>query len=325
MNNRNTWGYNIENKDIDIQFRTFKGSVYKCDNIVFKILTQNLWGVDHWADKTYRDERLKIYLKKIMDDNFDIICFQEINTNILEFIKSHLNFKNYYFSNISSPWIQTPSKVNDVLYHEPNVYSMILSKTPIFNIEHIMFGGELNFHGVKVDMGLFKLLNVHFHSGSKLSNLPNSEKYHVCRVKHMLELEKIMKDDNVLLCGDFNIDLNSNWLETEILTRNFRDIWLEKNGIGGYTEDTDINKFRYYLKNTKKKIRNDGFLVKKSSNINFNKINLYGNTPLLKKKINDTIYDIYGSDHFGVSGEFEILNENIETPYIETEQYILEK
>ena len=53
MDKRNSWGYNIENKDIDIHFRTFKGSVYKCDNIVFKILTQNdsisiFFGVKIW-------------------------------------------------------------------------------------------------------------------------------------------------------------------------------------------------------------------------------------------------------------------------------------
>jgi hypothetical protein len=120
------------------------------------------------------------------------------------------------------------------------------------------------------------IINIYLQAGSRSS--PGQEPYwlHYSRCRYDLlniiydMCENKYSDKSVVICGDFNMDLDANvdeFPEIEMINKfkkdlKFIDTYPHLNSDEGYTEDTDINLMRWNQKLIEKKYRFDAILFK---------------------------------------------------------------
>ena len=128
----------------------------------------------------------------------------------------------------------------------------------------------------------FVLVGSYLQSGSHLSigvSSALSKKYNYCRCRQLEELISLAnkENDNIIMTGDFNFDLNGDpdvWTELNIIDElGLSDEW---KGIypndKGFTEDEIVNVMRYnskpsipgILEKEPKQVRYDGMLIKRN-------------------------------------------------------------
>jgi len=234
------------------------------------VLTYNVFS---GMDEKYSTERMMPTINIILDLNPDIICLQEATT---EFIQT-LNKDNGYTVFSKSEYLDK----DDLEKVEGSGYISILSKFPIKKKKLVYKGGYYDDGILKAILDTKQIFgfdlcvyNVHL-SGGTYDKPP--EVILTKRIRRMLELDMLNQDlrnsDKFIIMGDFNSDANSvetfpnipySFSENELHifpeirfypSRQFDDIvdaWLTiKPNDKGFTEDTEKNSFRKYLKKNK--------------------------------------------------------------------------
>ena len=307
------FGYNSNNFECDLNniikndgVAKFNGKEWGLNS--FKIGTFNCLGLSRFAKRTLLKERLKYIVKEFKNLDLDIICLQEVSKVVFDYLKSSSVIKKlYYFSNNNINWNFGGEQI-----------CLVLSKIKPVNSKLYYLKGE-HYYGICiVDLGAFVVSSIYLQAGSSEGGVKDINKYSKCRISHIKEGLKLIKDiareRQYFFLGDFNFHLDGPNLEVSYLKNyNFYDIFRIKNpNEKGYTEDTDSNSMRYNFKPYKKKVRYDGIFSNKESRII--ECKLFGTTPIFSiteskfKKItnkdpvilNKNKIDWFISDHFGV-------------------------
>lgn len=307
------FGYNNNNFDCNLNNIIKNDGVAKFNgkewgHNTFKIATFNCLGLSRFSKRTLLKERLKYIVKEFKDLNLDIICLQEVSKIVFDYFKSsNIIKKLYYLSNSNINWNFGGEQV-----------CLILSKVKPLKSKLYYLKGE-HYYGLSIiDLGSFLVSSIYLQAGSSEGGVKDINKYSKCRINHIKEGVKLIKDiagdRQYFLLGDFNFHLDGPNLEESFLKKyNLYDIFRIKNPNNkGYTEDTDKNSMRYNFKPYKKKVRYDGIFSNYESEII--ECKLFGTEPVFSiseskfKKItkkdpvvmNKNKIDWFISDHFGV-------------------------
>ncbi len=288
-----------------------------------KVLSYNVFS---GQDEKFSKERLDLTINIILDQKPDIICLQEATTEFITKLNSHLSY--YLYSKKES------LNHEEIKIVESSGYMAILSKFEIKEKILIYKGGYCDDGILKVilkthDTFGFDLhvYNVHLSGGTY--DKPK-EVILTKRIRRMIELDILnrdLKDKNqCIIAGDFNSDANctelcidapytlsdntSSFPEVRFYpSRQFddiRDAWHElKPDDLGFTEDTELNSFRKYLKkNQIRQARYDQIYYRYVGCIFAKKIQLVG-----IEAIGETDgVTLFPSDHFGIMCTFFINN-----------------
>jgi len=291
-----------------------------------RLLTYNVFS---GLDEKYSKERRSETVKLILELNLDIICLQEATTDFINELNSDKRYHIYSK--------QESLNVDEKEIVESSGYLAILSKFEIKEKILLYKGGYYDDGILKVILNTQDFLgfdlciyNVHLSGGTYDKPV---DVILTKRIRRMLELDILNQDlrnsedkCQCIIMGDFNSDANSiesfpnnpyKFDEKELhvfpevrfypsrQVENIKDMWsnLRPND-PGFTEDTEKNSFRKYLKkNQKRQARYDQVYYKKCIEIQPKTISLVGTESIGKQ--DDVI--LFPSDHFGVFCEFTII------------------
>lgn len=162
---------------------------------MIKIMTLNVNGIRAAINKG-----LLIWLKEL---NADIICLQEIRAHEIDVPKEIRFWENYYVY-FNSAFKKGYSGV------------AILTKVKPKNISYKIGNDEMDIEGryIQIEYDNFKVVSLYLPSGS--SGVEKQEKKFRCMDYYFDNLNTIiMNNDNVIVCGDWNIAHNEidlkNW------------------------------------------------------------------------------------------------------------------
>lgn len=304
----------------------------------FSIITLNAMGIirEDNNKRILMKERVNILVKQLLLNQPDILCFQEMSTEFYDELYKQIS-SIYQFSNHQ---VLGEIKKDDVT-------NFIISKYNPIKTRFVKLKGNLfypNSLGIYEFENLV-VFNLYLQAGS-VSSLGQKNKwkhYSRCRIHELIYISNIIKEYTkpFIILGDFNFDLNdtNGIIFPEIIY--LKDI-IEKNNcvdsfkyinptLPGLTEDTDINSLRWNDKFEIKKYRYDAIF---SSNklvpiksklfadipkilVSKENINAYVNVFVKDKITNPKLryigpvdnkqYELFVSDHFGVSSRFEII------------------
>ncbi len=307
------------------------------------ICTWNVWGLKKYS-KEFMDwslkKRLNEFINEINKYNIDIICLQEVSTEVYNYLKKHIS-KEYYFYETEINIDKTKG------YRNRNLEILFISKYPALKYSNYSIGGNLGYNNQVSVLEYDKLIiyGIYLQAGSKFS-IGQEEKAHFytrCRSEQLIILDELIKTYEKeykyhCILGDFNFHLDGHlkeWKEVkylnEIKTRfidSYRYIHNDIKDIDyyGYTEDTDLNHMRYNCKFLNKNLRYDGILV--SNNIDTIDSFIIGKNEILlneretqsmvenivyksdtskMKKNKHGLLSLWASDHFGVVSNIKFL------------------
>lgn len=288
----------------------------------FRMLTYNVFS---GSDEKYYKERQTPTVKLIQDLNLDIICLQEATTDFVN--ELNLDKRYHVYSK------QESLNIDEKKIVESSGYLVILSKYEIKEKILLYKGGYYDDGILKVILNTQDILgfdlcvyNVHL-SGGTYDKPP--EVILTKRIRRMLELDILNQDlknnsNKCIIMGDFNSDANSietfpnspyKFDEKELhifpevrfypsrQIEHIKDMWLTLSKDPGFTEDTEKNSFRKYLKkNQKRQARYDQVYYSECKEIQPKRISLVGTESIGNQ--DDII--LFPSDHFGIFCEFTI-------------------
>ena len=293
--------------------------------MILSIMTYNIWGMfsKNEFERNLLKKRLCMIANIVIQNNPDIICFQEMSIYSFIFLKyklSHL-YKYQYEKNYEMSW--------NINRHR-KVETIIFSKFPVMNYQVYSLEGNLNYSNsfIRAEFNDIVLYNVYLQAGSKYS--PGQElfwfHYTRCRIDQLKKIKELIDKETkpVICCGDFNFHLDGgkDWLEYKEIQNYFKDSFREISNAEGFTENTEINTMRWNVKFQEKKVRYDGILYKENSLKPFySKLvgkNYYALDEKSSKKFKDCFgkgkenliktnadkIHIFPSDHFGVLTKF---------------------
>jgi exonuclease III len=297
----NQFGYHTRNlEDICDSFEeeyTIRLSNTEKIPSVFKVLTWNIWGMNkrHNKEKEKAKEkgngekyilinelmvlRMKKVVKIINEKDPDVILLQEMTYESLGIFKGFMRlfgltkkYKEYCYNFYQ----YGPDTLEQKINRDMETY--VLSKYTPNTISQYTIPGNLGYStgAVVISFDNLNIVGCHLQAGSKYS--PGQEAYHhyysKCRSQQLSAInsiiEKFCPNKTVILCGDFNMDLDGDideWPETEEvkklkMTDSWRNIYNDKEEHPGFTEDTKINHMRWNIKFIEKQFRYDAILFK---------------------------------------------------------------
>ena len=263
---------------------TGEKEIYKCTgpekiNRDFKIATYNIMGLDiSDARIELIKKRMPLIASEIIDNDIDIVCFQEMSyTTYMELSKLLPEYDIYdYMNEGEHDFLKTHDRGHDVecavaIKRELNPERIIVE--PI--------GGNSKFTNslLILEFPNLVIFNCYLQPGTKFSPGLSKIYLHYARCRQQLLQYIIDKLPNYnskprIILGDFNIDLNSSSEDfpdiqyiNKLKDLGFLDNWEEiikrvggKVGLG-LTEDTDTNIMRWNDKFLEKKTRVDGIFT----------------------------------------------------------------
>ncbi len=302
----------------------------------FKIATYNIWGLDLNADaKELISIRMPLIAKQILENDIDIVCFQEMSYTTFRILNGLLKDKYNIYE------VRTPEQdLYKERKHDVECAVAIKHKLKPKHITVEPLGGNLTYMNslMIIYFENLTIFNCYLQAGTKYSVGQANLYLHYSRCRlQLLEyiLTKLLDSSKCIILGDFNINLNdsgNNFPEIRIIRKienelGFIDNWKAKNKTDGFTENTDINLMRWNDKFINKKARVDGIFTRGLDIINCKIIGdeqftfvdkkhdwyIKNFTPnkqldlLGKVMINGKPrIPIFGSDHFGVLSTLQI-------------------
>jgi endonuclease/exonuclease/phosphatase family metal-dependent hydrolase len=304
----------------------------------FSILTLNIMGIirnDENGDKLkLMKERVKIFIDEINTKNPDIMCFQEMSSEVLNELYPKIQDKY--------PYCYEKNLADLVKERKKDIELCIISKYQPRKVTVMNLGGNLGYFNSlsKIKYDNVNIFNCYFQAGSKYSPGQQNKYIHYsrCRAQQFNHIKNfILKDEKtpVIVLGDFNCHLDgdeSEWSELKYLKEmNLRDSWKELHPDKlGLTENTDLNHLRFNSKFEEKHYRYDAILFNKlhpktsvivgdiPKLIEDDEINriyeriilpknglINPNLRIAKKENDKNYYDLFISDHFGLLSSFE--------------------
>jgi len=284
------------------------------------------------------DLRMKMLGNQLAEYNPTIICFQEMSEVSFDLLYTPQIRKLYpffYEHNLSE--LKT-SRNKDI---EVFVLSKIpIKKVTIYPLEgNLDYTNSLGVY----EFDNLIIINVYMQAGSSSSPGQQFKSLHYsrCRSQQLHFIKSIIDNNSTkpyIILGDFNFDLNTtdtnHYPEKAQLDQlEFIDTWTHGTDTSGLTENTDINTLRWNSKFEEKKFRYDAIFYKgnnigsiKCSEVIFNipkslegEENRWYESTILSKpenrvgqkirynkegSVENPIYDLFISDHFGVFAEF---------------------
>ena len=301
-------------------------------NQKFKILTWNIWGLQVSKPKFHNwclHTRMKEIVKTIQNNSPDIICLQEVSTEVFSYLQKKFA-STYYFYN-DQVKISEIEKVTN-----RSLEILFLSKFPAIKYTNYVLKGNLGYSNA---LSILEFTNVvifgcYLQAGSHLSPGQTFKWHHYsrCRSEQLRLIRNMCKkyQKKIVMLGDFNTHLDGTdikWPElveiNSILNEGFVDTYRylhNTQSFPGYTEDTMINHMRYNIKFIEKQVRYDAIFTKditpvSSKIIGIQPIYLDTNESkdvqenLFGKGIYRTLNNklaLWPSDHFGLISELVI-------------------
>ncbi|VBB18698.1 hypothetical protein YASMINEVIRUS_1230 [Yasminevirus sp. GU-2018] len=255
----------------------------------FKVLTWNIWGMnkrrEHGDKFMLLSElmmlRMEEVVKQLVKEDPDVVMIQEMSFDALGMIKGFMRKYNLsdkytgYGHNFSR---FSPDKMEAGIGRDLENY--VFSKYTPSKIKQFSLAGNLGYT-TAITCVCFDdvcIVGTYLQAGSK--NSPGQEEiwYHYsrCRLEQLKAINEIINeecaDQTVILCGDFNMDLDGSkkeWPEVRGVKNmgvvdTWRAVYPDTKQHPGFTEDTDINHMRWNMKFMEKRYRYDGILLKNS-------------------------------------------------------------
>ena len=349
----NQYGYHTNNltdycgdylKEYQINYDTYDYLPNK-----FKVLTWNIWGM---IKRTNGEKymllnelmilRMKKIVKEIIKKDPDVIIFQEVGYEALGMLRCfmrHYGILSVYKGFGENFKTYSPATIEKEINRDLEIY--VFSKyLPKHIIQYTLHGNLGYSTGVIIlNFDHINIIGCYLQAGSKKSPGQEDVWFHYARCRQE-QLEAIGKIINiecsgslVILCGDFNMHLDSNqdiddeWPELKTIQKlklidTWRLMYNDKEKYPGYTEDTSINHMRWNMKFMEKHYRYDGIFINNTS-LNVTDSILVGlksycmdddmfaefMKTLSNKSLNNEKYrtkTYHPSDHFGVMTSFEL-------------------
>uniref|UniRef100_A0A6C0HP19 Endonuclease/exonuclease/phosphatase domain-containing protein n=1 Tax=viral metagenome TaxID=1070528 RepID=A0A6C0HP19_9ZZZZ len=270
------FGYNIKNigrgcypSRLRVDYEKIN-KVYDTVPERFSIMTYNIWGLSVTPNlKHLIDLRSKLLIKTVLDQDADMLCFQEMSEHMLDKLKRPIIDK-YKFA--SEPAYKFDNRRNR------DVDTYFVSKYTPKRIGVYGLPGVLEYKNSMcvVEFPNLIIFNLYLQAGSKSSIGQEMNWIHYSRCRFDLlnfvydMIEKNYKNMNIIICGDLNFHLDgtiNDWPEVAMLNKlkdtgfvdTFRHLHTSKTG---FTEDTDLNMMRYNYKLLNKFYRYDGLFIK---------------------------------------------------------------
>jgi exonuclease III len=311
----------------------------------FSVLTLNVMGITRDDnDKTKKNKdpnkikfaemRVELLLKdEILEKNPDILCFQEMSQEFLDFLYSG-DIKIKY------PYVYE----NKINLEGKDIDCCVLSKFEPEKVTMQNLDGILGYCNTLqiIEFQNLVIFNCYLQAGSKASPGQSMKWKHYsrCRAQYFEYIKSLMykyENKGIILLGDLNFNLNGTveeWPEKKYLDAlDLQDSWTETHPLTepGLTEDTNKNFLRWNSKFEKKEYRYDAILcndllIPIESTIFGDKSvkiigddNEYYEKIILKNVLDERIikytylnenqvknqYDLFISDHFGVLSTFK--------------------
>lgn len=264
-------------------------------NNVFTVISYNIW-----FDDTLSMERTVSLLQIINDVNPDVICLQEVKSNIYEFLLTALTNHRYHFpKKFKKPYdcvIFSKYPIKKCLEYDYKNTSMGRS-LQIAKVDYPYH--EITPDGVSVEKLDIIITNTHFESLFKKKHT-NDVKIKQFEIASEILNTLYTSYKNVILCADTNV-LSHEESKFNEYFNTWLDAWLIKGShLSKYTYDSYNN---VYLKSrfTMKYLSRIDRILFKSDDLELEEFNiLKGNGKIVEP-----------SDHFGIYSKFTINKANI--------------
>ena len=243
----------------------------------FSFLTYNIWGLAKKETNRHLFRlRKNLLVGSILSANADLCFMQEMSAFAYGELKEPLIQNGVYKYASEDPYPAPDAPSPETRRRQVEVYC--LSKFQPSRLRIIGIEGVLGYKNsmMIVEYPNLVVFNLYSQAGSRSS--PGQEKkwlhYSRCRYDILQTIHDIMvrdyADKNMVLCGDFNFDLDgtrADWPEMAMLRKikrlGFIDTFPHVNpGVPGYTEDTTNNVMRWNQKLIEKHYRFDAVLAK---------------------------------------------------------------
>jgi exonuclease III len=255
----------------------------------FKLLTYNIWGLA--AQEKHRNlfDLRKDFLVQTLDTtDADIYCLQEMSAYSYDKLKNWIGIdgggSKYKFAS-EVPYVATNAERNR------SVDTYVVAKYRPKRVVTYALPGILGYFNCLslIEYPNLVIFNIYSQAGGISS--PGQENYwiHYSRCRYDLfnmiydKIRSSYIDQNVIICGDFNCDLDGAlpteggpkrniWPELEMINKfkklgfidTFRSIQADPRS--GLTEDTDLNLMRWNQKFKEKMFRYDAIFYKPATN-----------------------------------------------------------
>tara|TARA_A100001015_G_C15031714_1_gene733691 strand:- start:2240 stop:3007 length:768 start_codon:yes stop_codon:yes gene_type:complete len=251
----------------------------------FVLLTYNIWFSD-----TLINERVDCLIKLLNNLSVDILCLQEVRPDVLAILVNKLTDKYKYWETT----LDENASYGEAIFSKYKILDkqIFQYKKTNMNRHFIITSIELN------DNYKINISTTHLESEFiKKKNTDTDDKIEQeikksIKYNQYMSIMNYLKDfDNIILCGDFNINkLDEKYF---LLMHKWKDAWIE-NGKNKLIENTyDCYNNAYINKKTRYISRLDRVYYN-SDNLQLIDMNLVGNN----KK------EIIPSDHFGILCRF---------------------
>ena len=302
-----------------------------------RVCTWNIMGIDRKPSQLWLiEKRVEIIANLILQNNIDIVCFQEVGWTIYKKLVKLLQEYNIYEKIPDEITYENRMNFYKSRYHE--IECVVAIKRDLYPKKIIIdpIGGNAGYTNslMIIEFENLHIFNCYLQAGTKLTTGLSESYIHYSRCRQQLLkyiMEKIDVSKPTIILGDFNIDLN------DVTKKIFPDFqYIQKIKELGFidvnetlnsrkkeenlTENTDTNLMRWNDKLVDKKARVDGILVSQLTPID---CKIIGNTEYILvdkaeecefirdftsanniddsriKKI-DGLLPIFASDHYGV-------------------------
>lgn len=252
----------------------------------FTIFTMNIWGApqDEGHPLFRFDERSLALIKLLNSKNPDFVLLQEVSPRWAKFLLAHPSIQDRYYV----------SEINPEVYVQyQDLGQLILSRVP-FNAETLSLGGTfentLSLAHCKIGEGQpLTIVTTQLSSGKERTQERIAQ---LSMIYAFLE----SRGNAIVMAGDFNF--GDSWQENQKLNPLYVDVWKKLRPHDfGYTEDSEINRMRFLVKQAIKQERFDRIF---STGVEWDKIAIVGTKPISE--------NTWVSDHFGLFGAAKLLN-----------------
>lgn len=241
-----------------------------------KIMTWNIWGLQVTKSE-FHQWCLSLRMQKVIENiklhNPDIICLQEVSTEIFEILKSKFgNTYNFYDEDL---------KIEKTEYLTNRCLEILfLSKIPAKKYTNYILKGNLTYSNALsiLEFPEVVIFGCYLQAGSRFSPGQQWKWWHYsrCRSEQLRLIQNMYQKYNkkkIILLGDFNTHLDGpmiQWPELSEINKilkdgfvdSYRYVYPEIKNYPGYTEDTQTNHMRYNIKFMEKHVRYDAIIVK---------------------------------------------------------------
>lgn len=233
---------------------------------------------------SYRLENLIHYLKELQAD---VVTLQEVNYTALKEFSIFGEKYNYNVYPCVKDNIENKIFVATMVKKNLSTYSSHLYKLPnsISNKDY---------YALITEVDKFCLINLHLHSGQK-----NKETRYL-QLKSILDKVGRCVNKGILLCGDFNFDLNNYNSNEKKLLKDYEleDVWdkLNPNNVG-HTQNPEKNLIRRIVSDNNTSRRIDGIFCNQIASKFVKEISICRRKFIIS---NNKIARINFSDHYGI-------------------------